>query len=329
MLALSREDLRRLVTMRDAIELMKRAFRDLSAGRAVVPLRTGLDVRPGSATTLLMPAYLPDVPALGFKVISIFEENRDRGLPIGNAMVCVIDAATGVPAALLEGGYLTALRTGAVSGASAELMARQDARHLVIIGAGTQGVTQAAAVSVARDIETVTVVYRHEASWERYRQAVARDWPELLDRLRGTTDVERAVREADIVCTATTSRTPVFEDAWIRPGTHVAGVGSFTPEMQEVPAAFVARARVVVDMKAHALEEAGDLIIPIREGLMSADDIVGELGEVVAGTVTARTSDDDVTFFKSVGNAVQDIVVAHTAVERARERGIGQQIDLG
>jgi len=315
--------------MREAIDLVKTAFRDLTRGRAVVPLRLALDVQPGSATTLLMPAYLPDLPALGFKAISIFQENGKRGLPIGNAMVCMIDAETGVPTALLNGAYLTALRTGAVSGASAELMARPDARHLVVIGAGTQGVTQAAAVCAARDIERITVVYRHEASWRRYREAVEADWPDLLDRLTGTEEAEAAVRAADIVCVATTSRTPVFEDAWIRPGTHVSGVGSFTPEMQEVPAAFVARARVVVDMKEHALAEAGDLIIPLREGLIAEGDIVGELGEVVEGSVTARTSDEEVTFFKSVGNAVQDIAVANVAVQRAVERGVGQQIDLG
>jgi ornithine cyclodeaminase/alanine dehydrogenase-like protein (mu-crystallin family) len=328
-LALSRQDLKRLVSMRDAIDLVKIAFRDLSAGHAVVPLRTSLEVKPGSATTLLMPAYLPDVPALGLKAISIFQENARRGLPIGNAMVCMIDPETGVPAALLNGAYLTALRTGAVSGASAELMAREDARHLVIIGAGTQGVTQAAAVCASRPIERVTVVYRHESSWQRYREAIAADWPDLLDRLEGTTDAEAAVRAADIVCVATTSRTPVFEDAWIKPGTHVSGVGSFTPQMQEVPAPFVVRARVVVDMKEHALEEAGDLIIPIREGLLRADDILGELGELVAGTLTARTSELDVTFFKSVGNEVQDIAVAHVAVSRAMEQGVGQEIDLG
>jgi len=321
--------LKQLVSMRDAIELVKTAFRDLNEGHAVVPLRTVIDVQPGSAATLLMPAYLPGLPALGFKAISIFQENRSRGLPIGNAMVCMIDPETGVPNALLNGAFLTALRTGAVSGASAEMMARPDARHLVVIGAGTQGVTQAAAVAEARELDRITVVYRHEASWRRFREAIAVDWPHLLDRVAGTDDTEAAVREADIVCLATTSRQPVFDDAWVRPGTHVSGVGSFTPEMQEAPAAFVTRARVIVDMKEHALEEAGDLIIPINEGRMTADDIAGELGELVAGTVQGRTSDEEVTFFKSVGNAVQDIAVGNVAVQRAIEQGVGQQIDLG
>jgi ornithine cyclodeaminase len=138
-----------------------------------------------------------------------------------------------------------------------------------------------------------------------------------------------AVREADVVCLATTSRTPVFLDEWARPGTHVSGVGSFTPQMQEAPAGFVARARVVVDMKDHALEEAGDLIIPLRDGTISGSHILGELGELVLGKITARTSDEDVTFFKSVGNAVQDMAVASAAYRGATEKGLGQEIDLG
>jgi len=277
----------------------------------------------------MMPAYLPGLQALGFKMISIFQENSQRGLPTGNALVCVLDPETGVPEALMNGAYLTALRTGAVSGASTELMARKDSRNLVVIGAGTQGVTQAAAVCEVRDIERITVVDRYEASFDRYKAMMAEDWPALVDRVTGTTDAEAAVREADVICLATTSKSPVFEDGWVRPGTHVSGVGSFTPEMQEAPAEFVARARVVVDMKEHALEEAGDLIIPLREGTIGEDHILGELGELVLGRFSGRTSDQDVTFFKSVGNAVQDMAVASAAFRGAKEQGLGQEVDLG
>ncbi len=329
MLALTKDDIRQTVSMREAIDLVKVAFRELSDGRAQVPLRTFIDVEPGRDVMFMMPAYLPGLQALGFKMISIFQENGKRGLPVGNAIVCAVNAETGVPEALMNGAYLTALRTGAVSGASTELMARPDAKHLVVIGSGTQGVTQAAAVCAVRDIERITVVYRRAESFARYREMIAGDWPDLLDRLEGTDDAEDAVREGDVVCLATTSTSPVFEDAWIRPGTHVSGVGSFTPQMQEAPADFVARARVVVDMKEHALEEAGDLIIPIRDGVISEEHIVGELGEVVSGRVAGRTSDDEVTFFKSVGNAVQDMVVANAAYRAARERGLGSDIDLG
>lgn len=329
MLALTKDDIRQIVSMRDAIDLVKLAFRELSDGNAVVPLRSFIDVEPGRDVMFMMPAYLPGMGALGFKMISIFQENGKRGLPVGNAIVCAVNAETGVPEALMNGAYLTALRTGAVSGASTELMAREDARHLVVIGSGTQGVTQAAAVCEVRDIERITVVYRHEESFDRYRAMIAKDWPALLDRIGGTSDAESAVRQADVVCLATTSKVPVFEDSWIKPGTHVSGVGSFTPQMQEAPADFVARARVVVDMREHALEEAGDLIIPIRDGTITGDHIVGELGEVVSGRVAGRTSDEDVTFFKSVGNAVQDMAVASAAFRGAKEQGLGQDVNLG
>jgi ornithine cyclodeaminase/alanine dehydrogenase-like protein (mu-crystallin family) len=329
MLALTKEDLRQTVSMRDAIELVKLAFRELSEGRAQVPLRTFIDVEPGRDVMFMMPAYLPGMEALGFKMISIFQENGKRGLPVGNAIVCAVNAETGVPEALMNGAYLTALRTGAVSGASTELMARDDARHLVVIGSGAQGVTQAAAVCEAREIQRITVVYRREESFDRYKAVIAEDWPHLLDRVEGTADAQGAVRDADVVCLATTSRTPVFDDAWIKPGTHVSGVGSFTPQMQEAPSAFVARARVVVDMKEHALEEGGDLIIPLHDGTITGDHIVGELGELVAGRFPGRTSDDEVTFFKSVGNAVQDMAVASAAYRGAREKGLGQEINLG
>ena len=329
MLALSKSDIQHLISMGDAVDLVKTAFVELNEGRAVVPLRSSVEIESGKAVTLLMPAFMPGVHALGFKVVSIFQDNPARGLPTANAMVCMIDPDTGVPAALLNGAYLTALRTGAVSGASTELMARKDAKSLVVIGAGVQGVTQAAAVATVRELERITIVYRSEESWERYKAAIAADWPDLKDRLIGTTEAEAAVRDADIVCLATTSTRPVFENAWIREGTHVSGVGSFTPQMQEAPADFLARARVVVDMKEHALEEAGDLIIPIRDGVFGEDHILGELGELVSGKIRGRVSDTDVTFFKSVGNAVQDMTVANVAVRRAQEQGIGQEIDLG
>ncbi len=243
-------------------------------------------------------------------------------------MVCMLDEETGVPAALLNGAFLTALRTGAVSGAATDLLARKDARTLTVVGAGVQAVTQALAVCAVREIESIQVVYRSPESWQRFQNAVAQDWPELVGRITGTPDVEAAIRGADVICAATTSRTPVFDGSWVKPGTHINGVGSFTPEMQEIPAMTVSQARVVVDHRESALSEGGDIIIPIRAGAFGADHIVAELGELAAGSATGRTSDDEITFFKSVGNAVQDVVVARRAIDRAREAGIGQEISL-
>lgn len=326
MLVLTRNDVRQLVPMTDAIELMKLAFRELSAGRAESPLRSVVPVAEG-AVTLLMPAYVPAANALGFKVVSVFEGNRDKDLPTISAMVCLLDESTGAPMAIMNGAYLTALRTGAVSGAATDLLARDDARNLVVIGAGAQGVTQAAAVAAVRPIEKITVVDLSEDSLERYRGQIAEDWPELLDRLETSSDAS-VVAQADVICTATTSRKPVFSDRDVKPGTHINAIGAFTPEMQELPEETVARATIVVDQVEAVLEEAGDFIIPINKGTLERRRIERELGQVVAEEAPGRTTVDEITLFKSVGNAVQDVTVARWAVERAIGTGAGQQVSI-
>jgi ornithine cyclodeaminase/alanine dehydrogenase-like protein (mu-crystallin family) len=326
MLILDRNDIRTLVPMRDAIELMKVAFRELSAGRAESPLRSSVPVADG-AVMLLMPAYVPAEGALGFKMVSVFEGNREKGIPTISAMVCLVDDQTGAPAALMNGAYLTALRTGAVSGAATDLLARPDAKNLVVIGAGAQGVTQAAAVAAVRPIEKITVVDVFEDSLARYRDAIASDWPDLADRVETTTD-SSVVRDADVICTSTTSRKPVFKDSDVKPGTHINGIGAFTPEMQELPPELVARATLVVDQVHAVLEEAGDFIIPIEQGMLDRERVTRELGQLVAGEAPGRSSDDEITLFKSVGNAVQDVTVARRAVTRARETGAGQEVSI-
>lgn len=329
MLALSRDDLKQLVTMNDCIELVKSAFVELYQDRAQVPLRLGFDVDPGKDVTLLMPAFMPKINALGLKMVSVFQSNGGRGIPVTNAMVMMVDTETGMPQALINGSYLTQLRTGAVSGASSQLMSREDSRNLVVIGGGAQGVTQAAAVAAVRDIERITIVDRFEESFARFRTAIEQDWPDLADRLSFSTDAEAPVRSADIICLATTAKQPVFDAAWVKPGTHVSGVGSFTPEMQETPEAYVVNSRIVVDMAEHALAETGDLIIPLQNGTLKESDIAGELGGLVLSEFEGRTSADENTFFKSVGNAVQDVAVGNYAVQQALAKGIGQSINLG
>ncbi len=327
MLALSREDVRRLVPMPDAIELMKVAFRDLSAGVAIAPLRTAITVAPERADTLLMPAYVPSARALGFKVVSVFRDNPRRGLPTINALVCLVSDETGEPLAIMDGTYLTALRTGAVSGAATDLLARSEARVLVVFGAGAQGVTQAAGVCAVRDIARVIVVDPSPEARQRYQQVIEREWPNLARRIELTDDAG-AVAEADIICTATTAAAPVFDDNMVKPGTHINGIGAYTPAMQELPPGTVARATVVVDQVEAALAEAGDLIKPLAAGLFGREHVSRELGQLVAGDVRGRETNDEITLFKSVGNAVQDVTVARRAVERAQAEGAGQTVTL-
>lgn len=328
MLVLTRENVRELVPMTEAVALMKTAFAELSAGRTDSPLRTVIPLEDREADALFMPASVPAMDALGLKSVNVFRRNPQRGLPVIHAIVLLIDPETGQPLAIMDGTYLTALRTGAVSGAAADLLARPDSRVLAAIGAGAQGVTQIAAICAVRPIERVIAVDVSEGALERLRETLAREWPQITAAIETTTDAAVAVREADIICTATTSRTPVFSDEDVRPGTHVSGVGAYTPEMQELPAATIARATVVVDATEAALAEAGDLIIPLQEGLVDRGHFSRELGMVVSGSAPGRTTPDEITLFKSVGNAVQDVVVAKRAVDQARSRGIGAEIDL-
>jgi ornithine cyclodeaminase len=314
--------------MSDAIELMKLAFTELSASRAVAPVRSVLEVNHDPSAMLIMPALVPAASALGFKVVSFFSGNPARNLPTIHALVCLIDHETGIPLAIMEGGYVTALRTGAVSGAATDLLARQDSHVLTVIGAGVQGATQAAAVCAVRPIERIIVVDARADAFPKYAEAINADWPDLADRIESALDVASAVRAADVICTATTARQPVFDDRDLRPGTHINAVGAFTPEMQEIPPETVVRSTIVIDQLDAILAEAGDLLKPLNAGLITQEHFSRELGSVAAGKAPGRTSEDEITFFKSVGNAVQDVVVARRAVDRSRELGIGISLDL-
>jgi ornithine cyclodeaminase len=318
--------------MRQAVEMMKSVFAAASRGEVISPLRTPVDMPDGSGVVLFMPAFVPASDAApaatGAKIVSVFAGNRDLGLPTINAIVIVVDPATGVPLGMLEGASVTALRTGAVSGAATDLLARPDAKTLAVIGAGAQGLTQAAAVAAVRDLETIWVVDRSEDALASFADRLSVWASDLTDRVRTTTDAREAVSEADVICTATTATSPVFDDAWLRPGAHINGVGAYTPMMQEIPDETIARSYVVVDAVEAALHEAGDLIQALERGAISRAAISAELGQVVTGAARGRESADEITFFKSVGNAIQDMIVAGSALQAAEARGIGQLIAL-
>jgi alanine dehydrogenase len=324
---LSKQDVQQAVPMREAIEIVKGAFAQLSAGKAVVPLRTQLPVERHDGVTLFMPAYLSESDDLGVKIVSVFPRNLEMGLPTIFALVVVVDASTGRPLAAMDGTYLTALRTGAASGAATDLLARKDARAAAIFGAGVQGRTQLLAVCEVRDIEKVWVYDINSQAAERYAQEMAGKG-RVPDDLKVASSPAEAAREADVICTATTSETPVFADGDLKQGVHINAVGSFTPEMQEVPQQTVARARLVVGSREGCLAETGDLIIPIRKGLITEDDIYAELGEIAAGIKLGRESAEEITLFKSVGNAVQDVSVARAVLTQAEALGLGIEVEL-
>lgn len=300
------EEIKRTLTMAEAIRAVKEAFIQLSTGQARVPARTSLELPEFRTTALVMPAYLPRTRRIGLKLISLCEDNPAKGLPLAQALIILMDAETGTPLAVLDASFLTAIRTGAASGVATDALARKNARVAAVFGAGVQGRTQLEAMAAVRPLEKALI-------FDVDRRAAA-DYAEEMGR-RLSLNVEPApspedLREADIICTATTSAVPVFSDLDLKPGVHINAVGSYKPHVRELPAETIMRARVFVDHRPSALEEAGDLIIPLREGLIGEGHILAEIGAVLAGLEPGRTSEDEITVFKSVGNAVQDLAVA-------------------
>ena len=328
MLILPAADVRRALPMAETIAAMKSAYAALSAGKAEVPLRSRLPIPPHEAVSLFMPVFLQDESseALAVKIVSLFPHNPERGLPLIHAAVLVLEADSGRPLALLEGSTLTAIRTGAASGAATDLLARPDSRVVAIFGAGVQGRTQLEAVCTVRNIETAWIFDSQAERSAACIREMTGQGPVPAD-LRAARSPEQAVAEADIICTATTSLTPVFADNQLKPGVHINGVGSYTPEMQEVPSETVRRALVVVDSRSAALSEAGDLIHPIRQGLITEEHIHAELGEIVLGEKSGRGGETQVTFFKSVGVAVQDAAASRLALQNARQMGLGSIVN--
>jgi ornithine cyclodeaminase len=329
MLILSKEEVRQALPMSEMITATKDAFAALSSGKAEVPLRGHLSIPPHEGTTLFMPAYLQHDTgeALAVKTVSIFPHNLDRNLPLIHAAVLVLEADTGRPMALLEGGALTAIRTGAVSGAATDFLARSDSQVVGIFGAGVQSRTQLEAVCNTRPIQKVFVYDPQINLGEIFIQEMAGQGTIPSD-LSLAKDPQEAVSKADVICCATTSNTPVFNDQHLKAGVHINGVGSYTPDMQEIPPETIQRSLLVVDSRQAALSEAGDIIKPIEEGRITAEHIQAELGEIILGDKPGRGDAKQITFFKSVGNAVQDAAAAQLALHNAQKMGLGQNIPL-
>lgn len=322
---LSAKDVKAAITMAEAIEAVAKAFAQLSIGKASVPLRTSLETEQG--VSLFMPAHLFDSESTAVKIVSVYPRNSSLGLPTIMAMVVVVDGRTGRPLAVMDGTYLTALRTGAASGVATDLLAREEARIVALFGAGVQAKTQLQAVCTVRPIEEVRVFDINQDAAGKLVTEIAGQGP-VPKNVIAAASPRDAARGADIVVTATTSHRPVFDGLDVGPGTHINGIGSYTPEMQEVDEQVVQRAKIVVDSREGCLAEAGDLIIPLKAGLITERDIYAELGEIVAGAKPGRESPQEITFFKSVGNAVQDVAVAWEALKRAKWKGLGTVVEL-
>ena len=327
MLILNHDQVENCLPMDEAIAGMKDAFAAISSGAAVVPARGHLDVDSHAGTVLTMPSYIEagDDSSLSIKVATVYQNNQRLQLPTVLATVLVLDSKTGMPTALMDGTALTAIRTAAASAAATDLLARKESRSLAIIGSGVLARTHLKAIREIRPIEEVRVYSRSRENCE----ALCREWNGEYEGLSVSifNSAAEATDSADIVCTVTNSSTPVVSDETINNGTHLVAVGSHHPEAAEIPAETVARSRIFVDQLQPALM-AGDLHQPIEKGLLNKADIIGEVGELIAGSVTGRTSGEEITFFKSVGNAAQDNVAAQIVLNNAIKKEIGTSVSL-
>jgi len=317
---LSEKDVRAVLSMDDLIAAMETALDQFSAGGVRQPLRNILDVG-GGAFYGVMPAFVSKPPALGTKLVTVYHSNAARGLPSHLATIVLLDPETGALLAIMDGRYITEARTAAVSAASARHLARQDARVLAVIGSGVQARSHLDALARVcafdeirvwgRDASRVTVLLNDAPTHARARLVAAGS-------------VAAAVDQADVIALVTASREPVLRRESVRDGAHICAVGACRPDQREMESALVRDARVFVDSRAGALAEAGDLVIPINEGTIDAGHIAGELGDVFGGRIPGRQDASEITIFKSLGMAVEDVAAAHVAFERASERGLGR-----
>jgi alanine dehydrogenase len=315
---LSESDVRAALPMRELIDAMELALIAFSAGRVVQPVRGIMEIGPRSFFGV-MPALDPDGAMVGTKLVTVVPENTAKGLPSHQAAIVLFDPASGALLAVADGRYITEARTAAVSAVSVRHMARPDAAVLAIIGSGVQARSHLEALPLVRDFREIRVWSPNAARLQQFAAG---------HNVTPCESAERAIRDADVVVLATASTTPVIDDAWVAPGAHVIAVGACRPTHRETDPRLVARALLVVDSRAAAMQEAGDILLAIEDGFIDAGHVYAELGEVASGAKPGRQHVDQVTLFKSLGLAIEDVVSAGLAYRRAQAAGRGIQVPL-
>jgi ornithine cyclodeaminase/alanine dehydrogenase-like protein (mu-crystallin family) len=323
LLVVNGADVRRALPMSECIDAVDRAMRSLSDLGADVPLRTIMQLPGGRNFFGVMPGYLDDPRGLGAKILTVFPDNAKRGLPSHVGLAVLFDTETGMPLAVMNAADITAIRTAAASAVATRVLARKEASSLAIIGTGEQAATHLEAISKVRTLRTIRI-------WGRSADKAQRLAEEVGARLGQTIEVaktaQEAVNEVEIVCTVTGAPEPVLNGAWLSPGAHVNLVGASGFIGREADDAVVSRSRFFVDSRATARAEASELKHAINSGVVTESHVLGEIGEVLSGSVPGRISDQDITVYKSLGNAVQDLAAAHVVYDRAAKEGIGTRV---
>ena len=323
-LILTRQDVMTVLNMKDCIKVVEQAFLESNKGTAVLPLRTA--ITPTNGLSLYMPAYLKKMGALACKIVTVYKDNpKKQNLPTTIGKVLLQNPESGEVICIMDGGYLTAVRTGAASGVATKYLARDDGTQVAgIFGAGVQAQMQLVAMCEVRNISKAIVYDVSDEVVNKY-----------IDQLSKKLDIEIVhatntdeVLKADIICTATSSPTPIFDGTKVKTGIHINGIGSHTPNTRELGTEIIKRSKFIGDSKEACLKEAGDFIIPLNDGDIDESHFYADLGEIVAGVKPGREYQNEITIFKSNGLAIQDAATAKLIYDKAIEAGIGQNIDL-
>ena len=323
-LLLDRSTIQGLLDMEKMIEILEQAFGELASGSAVMPQRTAVADGDVNGWYAFMPAQLKTMGALGVKSVTVYKDNPSaHGLPATLATIVLMDSQTGQTLAVMDGGYITAMRTGAVTGLATKYLARKDARVAGVLGAGVQARTQLWGMAAGADLEKALVFSLDPPDAQK---AFADETSEMLGlSIEVASSGRELVESVDILSLATTATTPIIDSEWVKAGTHINGIGSHAVGVRELDTATVVKSKLVCDQVDACLAEAGDVQIPIEEGALSPDDIYGEIGELITGSKAGRENDEEVTLFKSVGLSIQDISAAHYVYQRALEEGVGTE----
>lgn len=323
-LILNRNEVASVLEMKDCMAVVQDAFSELSNNTAVLPLRTV--ITPPEGLSLYMPAYLKNMGALACKVVTVYKNNPSKhNMPTTIGKVLVQDPETGDVVCIMDGGYLTAVRTGAASGVATQFLARKDDGQIAgIFGAGVQAKMQLWAVAEARKLSKALI---YDISDEAVENFIHEMEPKLnleIIKVNNPNDI----LEASIICTATSSPTPIFDGKLVKEGTHINGIGSHTPTTRELDAEIIRRSKFIGDSYEACFKEAGDIIIPLNDGIITESHFYAELGEIITGKKEGRTSDSEITIFKSNGLAIQDAATAQLVYQKALAKKIGINVEI-
>lgn len=322
---LTERDVYKLLPMTECIDVMAETFKTLARGGGVNPLRTLLRFPDGNGILGLMPAYLAAPKSAGIKVITVMPGNHGTDYDSHQGFVLLFEVEHGCPIAMLDASSITAIRTAAATGVATQILARKEAKTLAILGSGVQARTHLEAMCKVRDISEVRVWSR---SADNTKSFAKRESGKYGVPIQTAASAKEAVMNADIICTTTSAQQPILSGEWISPGAHINAVGACFPTARELDTAAVVKSRLFVDRLESALHESGDFLIPKKEGAIDDDHILGEIGDILLGKIEGRKSDDEITLFKSLGIAVEDLAVAHYIYEKAEKADKGITVDL-